>query len=101
MKFAAKNSLSDGHSWFICSKLKLGRNIHAHVSTHLGFSYKQYTQPSNHSYKQPYHFPSATLVEWNQFIIEVILDYIENDFEKIEFFETGILKYNKFRTINL
>ncbi|GFT54149.1 hypothetical protein NPIL_453561 [Nephila pilipes] len=32
---------------------------------------------------QTYHFSSATLADWREFINEVILDYIENDSEKL------------------
>ncbi|GFS34989.1 uncharacterized protein NPIL_196131 [Nephila pilipes] len=97
MKFAAKNSLSDGYSrncrkstdskvcgttktilhgsWFTCSKLRLGE-----IFTPL---FQISSDSATSEIRQTYHFSSATLADWCEFINEVILDYTENDSEKI------------------
>ncbi|GFS76729.1 DDE_Tnp_IS1595 domain-containing protein [Nephila pilipes] len=97
MKFAAKNSLSDGYSWicrkstnnkvcgatktirhgswFTCSKLRLGEIFMLTFEIILGSATSEIGQT--------YSFSSATLADWSQFINEVILDYVENNSEKI------------------
>ncbi|GFT43232.1 DDE_Tnp_IS1595 domain-containing protein [Nephila pilipes] len=97
MKFAAKNSLSDGYSWicrkstnnkvcgatktirhgswFTCSKLRLGEIFMLTFEIILGSATSEIGQT--------YSFSSATLADWRQFINEVILDYVENNSEKI------------------
>ncbi|GFU52702.1 hypothetical protein NPIL_111771 [Nephila pilipes] len=45
--------------------------------------------------QQTYHFSSATLSDWRQFNNEVILDYIENNSQKIGSGKGRIMEVNK------
>ncbi|GFT90155.1 uncharacterized protein NPIL_401611 [Nephila pilipes] len=59
----------------LASKLKLGEVSMLTMQIILGSATSEIGQI--------YHFSSAALADWRQFINEVILDYIENIFEKI------------------
>ncbi|GFU31637.1 DDE_Tnp_IS1595 domain-containing protein [Nephila pilipes] len=73
-KFMAPRKIRCG-SWFTCNKLKLGEIFMLPFQIILGSAASEIGQT--------YHFSSATLADWLQFINEVILNYIENNFEKI------------------
>ncbi|GFT70131.1 DDE_Tnp_IS1595 domain-containing protein [Nephila pilipes] len=62
-------------SWFTCSKLKLGEISMLTMQIILGSVTSEIGQT--------YHFSSAALADGCQFINELILDYIENNSEKI------------------